>query len=194
MESSQERTHARSGEEENILERSNKKVKAGELGLEQTLTDTKMPTAEQRPASFRDKLLGRNTPHAQDEADDWISDDEEISHEEETDPDCPIVKLSKEEKARFRRPWKQTLIIKLLGRSIGYHLLLRKIQELWRPSAAVDLVALDNGLFMAKFSSMEDHDFSSSGAPWMIFDHYLIVRPSQPNFNPTQDTLQNLLV
>ena len=32
-------------------------------------------------------------------------------------------------------------------------------------------MALDNGLFMAKFSTMEDHDFSSSGAPWMIFDH-----------------------
>ena len=92
-------------------------MKAGESGPERTLTDIEMPTAEQRPASFRDKLLGRSPPDAQVEADDWILDDEEISHEEETnldclivklseetDLDCLIVKLSKEEKDRLRGP------------------------------------------------------------------------------------------
>ena len=74
---------------------------------------------------------------------------------------CPTIKLSKREKFRIRRPWKQSLIVlKLLGRTIEYNLLLRKIKEMWRPKAAVDLVAIDNDYFFVKFSSMEDNDFA----------------------------------
>ena len=47
-----------------------------------------------------------------DNPEEWISDEEEQSIDEETDL---------EEKTRIRMPWKQTLIVRLLGRNIGYH-------------------------------------------------------------------------
>ena len=86
------------------------------------------------------------------------------------------MNLSKEEKIRICKLWKQTLIVKLLGRTIGFNLLLRKIRELCRPNAAVDLVAIDNGFFLAKFSSLEDYEYDKFRGPWMIFNHYLTVR------------------
>ena len=51
------------------------------------------------------------------ELEDWISEDEEEEEETEdgAEDDCPTSSLTKEEKARLRRPWKQTLIIKLLA-------------------------------------------------------------------------------
>ena len=57
-------------------------------------------------------------------------EDEGSDEDEDMDQDCPTIRLSKEEKVRIRLPWKKTLIIKLLGRSIGYNLLLWKINEL----------------------------------------------------------------
>ena len=53
-------------------------------------------------------------------------------------------------------PSKQSLIVKLLGLNIDYHLLLKKIRDLWRPKAMFDLIAMDNEYFLTKFSSVED--------------------------------------
>ena len=110
------------------------------------------------------------------------------------DADCPTILLS--EKIKIHRPWKQSLIIKLLGRSIGYNILLRKIKNLWRPKAALDLVVMDNGFFLVKFSSLDDYELAEYGGPgsWILFNHYLKIRSWQPNFDPEQDTLRNLLV
>ena len=51
-------------------------------------------------------------------------------YSEVMEAECPSLRLTKYEKERIQRPWKQTLIIKLLGRSIGYNLLLKKIRDL----------------------------------------------------------------
>ena len=40
--------------------------------------------------------------------------------EEDEDPCYSNLQLSKEDKGRIEKPWRQMLIIKLLGRSIGY--------------------------------------------------------------------------
>ena len=46
-------------------------------------------------------------------------------------------------------------------RSIGYQALLHIIKALRKPKVAFDhLIAMDNGFFMIKFSSMDDYDFS----------------------------------
>ena len=73
-----------------------------------------------------------------DDPEEWISDEEE-----QPDPDCPIIQLSKEEKTRIHMPWKQSLIVKLLGWNIDYRLLLRKIR-IWKPKVVLDLIAMDN--------------------------------------------------
>ena len=53
-------------------------------------------------------------------------EDEEEDQDDEWDLDCLTVRLSKKDKQRILKLWKQTLIVKLLGRSIGYHHLLKK--------------------------------------------------------------------
>ena len=65
---------------------------------------------------------------------------------------------------------------------------------MWRPKASLDLVAMDNGFFLVKFSSVDDCEFVKCGGPWLIFDHYLTVCPWRPNFDTEQDELKSLLV
>ena len=110
-ENPQERTHGRSEEEVDLLVRSNKKVRSEAPPTSHLMEDTKMTAGNQKETSFRDMLMGRpNEP---------MEEDEEQTPEEDQDQDCPIIHVSMEEKRRIRRPWKKTLIIKLLGRNIG---------------------------------------------------------------------------
>ena len=95
-----------------------------------------MMAEECRNSSFKEKLIGKPSATLVDE-DEWVTDDEEETLEDEDDPECPVMLLSKEEKCRIRQPWKLTLIINLLGRSIGYTVLLRKIIKSKKPGNQV---------------------------------------------------------
>lgn len=128
--------------------------------------------------SFRDTVTGIGTSSLQGSFfdHDVSSSDDESGDEEETEIECPVIRLSKEEKIYLRSPWRQTLIVKLWGRSIGYNYLLRRIKALWHPKSYFELVALDNDYFIVKFSSIEDYNFAKFEGPWIILDHYLVVK------------------
>lgn len=57
-----------------------------------------------------------------------VSDDDTI--EEGDDEAWFGIGMTREEKIEARRPWRSSLIIKLIGRSIGYHYLWRRIQAM----------------------------------------------------------------
>ena len=70
--------------------------------------------------SFREKLMGGSSENVMEEDEELLSKEEEDGdYDEEMDADCLTIKLTKEEKIRIRRPWRRTLIIKLLGENIG---------------------------------------------------------------------------
>ena len=72
MESSKERTHARSEEEEDLLIRSNKKVRSGDNLSERQLDNVKMITMGNPHAatSFAEKLMGQKTGEGDENQDD----------------------------------------------------------------------------------------------------------------------------
>ena len=63
------------------------------------------------------------------------------------------------------------LIIKLIGRFVGYKTLFQKVTSLWKSKATIDLVEMDNGFFLVKFAVIEDYDFAKYSGSWMIFNH-----------------------
>lgn len=72
-------------------------------------------------------------------------------------------------------PWRDALVIKLLGKFVGYKVLRERLQRLWKPSGGFDILDVDNGYYMVKFDLQADKDMVMSGGPWMLFDHYLCV-------------------
>ena len=159
MVSFSERSHARSLEENDLLERSIKKVRAAENRLpDNPLNDIEMPAAEPRLSSFKEMLLGGVSRNIEEEREVWSSEEEDTDmQEDDQDFDCPAITVDMEEKRRLRQPWEKTLIVKLLGRNIGYTTLMNKIKYLWRPKAMFALIALDNGFFLVKFTSVDDY-------------------------------------
>ncbi|XP_031120629.1 uncharacterized protein LOC116023759 [Ipomoea triloba] len=124
---------------------------------------------------------------------DLVSDDEEEA-DDDIDINCPVIRLSREEKVRLWSKLKQTLIVKVMGRSMGYGYLLRRLTSLWRPKARMELVTVDNRYFLVKFASLDDLEFAKYGGLWMVMDHYLIVKEWIPNFDLFTDKTESMIV
>ncbi|XP_019178319.1 PREDICTED: uncharacterized protein LOC109173535 [Ipomoea nil] len=71
---------------------------------------------------------------------------------------------------------------------------MRKLCALRRPKGSFEIVAIDNDYFLVKFGSKDDLDFAKFEGPWMILDHYLIVKEWEPNFDPMTDKTEKVLV
>ncbi|KAL4340431.1 hypothetical protein GQ457_08G021740 [Hibiscus cannabinus] len=79
-----------------------------------------------------------------------------------------------------------SVIIRLLGKSIGYRALLNRVQSLWNPSGDMCLVNLDNDYYLARFALAEDFQKVLTGGPWVIYGSYLTVQPWNRNFSTTE--------
>ena len=74
--------------------------------------------------------------------------------------------------------------MKLYGRSVGLNFLQNKLLSLWKPAGRLDCVDLENGFFLTRFSLKEDYELILKKGPWFIGEHFLSIRPLEPNFRP----------
>lgn len=95
------------------------------------------------------------------------------------------VRLSSETRSFIRSKWTHALIVKVYGRSVGYHYLHSKIMSLWKPAGRLDCVDLGKDFYLMKFGLVEDFDNVLKGGPWFIGGHYLTIRAWEPNFKPS---------
>ncbi|KHN17266.1 hypothetical protein glysoja_010725, partial [Glycine soja] len=68
------------------------------------------------------------------------------------------------------------LVIKLLGKNIGLQLMKEKLTRLWKLGSGFEMLHIGNGYFTVKFDSKEDRTKVIQEGPWIIFDHYLMVK------------------
>src|ERR1044072_488069 len=86
------------------------------------------------------------------------------------------------------------LVIKLLGKHIGYGALCEKLRHIWKMSGGYEVRDIHHGYFLVKFDLEEDKEKAISGAPWMIYDHYLSVKPWTPDFVAANSKISTTLV
>ena len=106
--------------------------------------------------------------------------------EEGWEKECPTFVLSKE-KARMHKPWRRTLIIKLLGNKIGYKALKPRMYKMWAKDDVLDIIDLTHDSFMIKFNAYLDYESAFIGGSWLIYGYYLIVRPWVTYFDLKED-------
>ncbi|PPS07537.1 hypothetical protein GOBAR_AA13110 [Gossypium barbadense] len=78
------------------------------------------------------------------------------------------------------------VILKLLGRNIGFLILQNKIYSIWRPSGPIHMMDIENDYFLVKFHNKLDCDKALSEGSWTIFGQYLTVQPWTRAFDSTQ--------
>ncbi|KAI5349115.1 hypothetical protein L3X38_002002 [Prunus dulcis] len=96
----------------------------------------------------------------------------------------PSIQFSEKAMSRLCKPWKNALIVKLLGRSHTYNYLHDRLQQKWSLKGGWKLVDLVNDYFVVKFELEEDLEFVLTGGPWIIAGQYLVLQKWRPGFCP----------
>ncbi|GLT49359.1 hypothetical protein SLA2020_229220 [Shorea laevis] len=101
-------------------------------------------------------------------------------------PKVPKVRIPKSIWQRLCAPWKNAVIIKLLGKSVNFHVLHSRLLKEWRTESEFEVIDVGLGYYIVKFSSPQDCAMVLTGGPYKMFDHYLAVQPWEPSFHPAR--------
>ncbi|KAL4282935.1 hypothetical protein GQ457_16G012150 [Hibiscus cannabinus] len=134
-------------------------------------------------ASYKDMVTGSSDVHfaeellpLDDDDIDLLEDDVSIVESE----GIHFIVFSDRVQSLALKSMDYTLVVKVLGRRVGYNVLQNRIYSIWK------LIDIENDYFLVKFSARTDYIRVMSDGPWMIFGHYLTVEPWSMDFNPHQ--------
>ncbi|KAL4378484.1 hypothetical protein GQ457_02G025250 [Hibiscus cannabinus] len=94
----------------------------------------------------------------------------------------PIIRFSNKVHEQIDVCMKQTLIVRLLGKTVGYKALLNRINALWKPVREIQVIDLENNYYLVKFSDVGDYTRALTDGPWTIYGSYLTVQPWSRTF------------
>ncbi|OMO81305.1 reverse transcriptase [Corchorus capsularis] len=145
------------------------------------------PVEEVLKQSFRDKVRGVSRAKTFDEEDRFGAlDMNDGLIEISTKDSWPAIRTTPKLREFLHKKWRNCLIVKLLGRNIGFKTLENKVMGLWKPMGDLELIELGEGYFIAKFYLEDDMKFALEEGPWVIFGHYLTVSRWRPDFRPSE--------
>nr|KYP50882.1 Transposon TX1 uncharacterized [Cajanus cajan] len=148
----------------------------------------------QAGVSFRDKVTGNKDPPLAREKIDFLKSKLVRFEWEEGDRLRPRCFVDETVMNSLAQPFHDALVVKLLGKHIGFKLMRDKLQAVWKPTGGFDVIDIGFDYFMVKFDREEDRNKALFDGPWLMFDHYLIVRPWSPDFVAEDSLVEKTLV
>ncbi|KAI9125955.1 hypothetical protein K1719_003373 [Acacia pycnantha] len=110
-----------------------------------------------------------------------------------SNPLCPKFEFEEAEKERLMKPFRRTLIVKLMGRQLSYGFMAKKLCQIWARKGNIDVFDLENEYYLVNFQQKEDYMEALTGGPWVIADAYLNVARWKPDFNPKVATIESVV-
>lgn len=146
------------------------------------------------PLSFRDKLLGNKRAVQPKERMDLIQQGLVKIDHVDGNRLLPRVQIESKLFDDLCDPWREALVIKLLGKNVGFTTMKSKLASTWKLGGGFELMDVDNGFYMVKFDLADDREKVINGGPWMFFDHYLAVANWSPDFVSSTAKIEKTLV
>lgn len=135
-----------------------------------------------RKVSFRDKLLGSHESFPRREKVDLFKTKQFRVELEDGDRLRPKCFCDEEFIQEPRKPWKDAVLVKLLGTTISFFTLGDLLKALWKSAGDFKMVDIGHGFQMIKFDLLVDREKVINDGPWMVFDHVLAIREWSPDF------------
>ncbi|KAI8031372.1 Uncharacterized protein LOK49_LG01G03785 [Camellia lanceoleosa] len=161
-----------------------------------------LPTPSEVPQkkSFKQALTAtkQNEKAFDSDLDRLFTDDEFLTDEEDNEalsedeqaqdlaPIIPRIKLHPRLVKLIRKPWKDCLIVRLLGKTVGFKFLVNKLKKIWGLQGDFEATNLGLGFFLVKFEMLVDCNRVYTEGPWIIMDHYLTVHRWEYDFKPSE--------
>lgn len=150
--------------------------------------------------TFRDKLLesqygvegesiGRNEFVGREDYLDIEKEDVII----EGDGSIPSITFSQRVHEQLIKPRQATVVVKLLGRMIGYKALASRLETLWPNIGVFSIIDLDNGYYLVRFCSKNAAEFVLTQGSWVILGHYLTVQQWTPQFDCFNEKIDKIV-
>ncbi|KAL4369386.1 hypothetical protein GQ457_05G024870 [Hibiscus cannabinus] len=155
--------------------------------MKSPLPDTE--TLSSQPLSYKDTLLGDQNGVNPTDADFLDEEDIDLLDGDVTrgmEDGLVTIDFSDRVHALAVKSLDQTIVIKILGRRIGYTTLRNKLYEIWKPSQAFKLMDIENDYFLVMFRSRTNYLHVLATGPWLIFGYYISVEPWTEDFTTTQ--------
>ncbi|XP_039015574.1 uncharacterized protein LOC120145953 [Hibiscus syriacus] len=162
---------------------------------EDSHTELETNNQDERRPSYRNMLIGKSLINGFQDSDEFgpIDKNEGLIAVGCKDS-WPSLTTSERYRDSLQVRWTNCLILKLLGKSIGFRDLDERNRKTWAPKADYELIDVGDGYFLTKFSSVDDLRFSIEEGPWIIYGHYLTVRRWFADFHPSSTTIDSTAV
>ncbi|OMO81373.1 hypothetical protein COLO4_23636 [Corchorus olitorius] len=201
-----------SGEEADILQRSNKRIKESSDNMileNETVNDQVTSETISAPndmatdngnngfsLSYKDKLVG-----SQDEniisfisTPSFLEDPFDSKSEGVEEEGVASIHLSKEEKQRIKAPWAHTDIVKTYVKNVGYNFPYPRVKAQWKPEGKMDYIDVGFDFFVFRFHLSSDYSRVIYGGPLFVGPHFLSIRQWTPGFKPGKTTFTTTAV
>lgn len=115
-----------------------------------------MNVEKKTKASFKDMVMGnKQAPAARPRVDLFQEKLAKIEYEN-GNPQKPMVHIADTGFEGLYAPWKDALVVSLLGKSIGYNTMKERLTRLWKLMACFEIMDMGNGYYMVKFEEEAD--------------------------------------
>ncbi|KAL4332531.1 hypothetical protein GQ457_07G011940 [Hibiscus cannabinus] len=145
--------------------------------------------------SFKDKLIGINNSEKKGSSIKEL--DVEVKDEDVRvggGGELPEIWFSDRVHEAIDAKLAKSMIVRLLGKPIGYRALWNRIHALWNPVGEISLIDLDNEYYLVRFAIEDDFHKVLSGGPWVIYGSYLTVQPWSRHFISEEDHPSHIMV
>lgn len=75
----------------------------------------------------------------------------------------------------LREPWKDTLIVKLFDKGVGYMQLKKRLKTKWALKGNFSPIDIGFDYYVTRFTNRKDYEHMLMDGPWMIGDTYLMI-------------------
>lgn len=75
------------------------------------------------------------------------------------------------------KPWRNSVIIKLLGKTISFFAIRARLARDWKTEYEYEIIDVGLSYYVVKFQSHEDCMSILIGGPYKMYDYYLAVQP-----------------
>ena len=146
------------------------------------------------PLSFRDMLMdtqGHSDNVSLGRQDEWELDEEDVTFREE-EP-VPYIAFSSRIRDRLVEPWEHSVVVKTLGRNLGYRALSFRLNKVWSSTTGFDIIDLANDYFLICFNNAKDVEFALTEGPWTVMGQYLSVQKCTPDFDVVNNKIDRIV-
>ncbi|KAL4388825.1 hypothetical protein GQ457_09G008060 [Hibiscus cannabinus] len=106
----------------------------------------------------------------------------------------PSIQFSDRVHDQVDRNMRNDIIVRLLGRNIGYKSLWSRMHAIWKPVGDIQLIDLDNSYFLVRFAAEKDYTKVLTEGPWTIYGSYLTVQPWSRKFSTSENYPSQVIV